>query len=76
MTEKTYFKCSAKQRTFPSGGSVINIGMKVDELIAFAKQHQNQGGYLNLVLAERREEGKYGDTHYVYLDTYTPKVRE
>lgn len=76
MAEKIYVKCSAKQRTFDNGGSVINLGFKVDELIEFARQHRNQGGYLNLVVAERRTPGQYGDTHTVYLDTYTPKGRD
>lgn len=76
MADKTYLKCSAKRRDFDNGGHVIKVGVKVDELIAFARQHGNQGGYLNLVMAERRAPGQYGDTHTVYLDDYTPRPRE
>ena len=76
MADKVYVpKCSAKARTFDNGGSQIKLGFKVDELIAFAKQHGNQGGYLNLVVAERRTPGTYGDTHSVYLDDYVPRPR-
>ena len=71
--EKIFLKCSAKQKTFSNGGSVINVGVKAEDLIAFAKQHANAKGYVNLVIQERREAGKYGDTHSVALDTYEPK---
>jgi len=75
MADKVFLKCSAKQKTFSDGGSVINLGVKVAELIAFAKAHGNQGGYLNLVIKERRAPGQYGDTHSVLLDTYVPKAK-
>jgi hypothetical protein len=75
MAEKTYLKCSAKARSFDNGGTVINLGVKADELIAFAQAHRNQGGYLNLVIGERRTTGQYGDTHSVWLDTYVPKSK-
>jgi hypothetical protein len=71
-TEKIFLKCSAKQKSFSNGGSILTIGVKVEDLIAFAKQHANDRGYLNLVISERRETGKYGDTHSVTLDTFTP----
>ncbi len=75
VAEKTYLKCSAKARTFDNGGSVINLGVKVEELIAFAREHGNQGGYLNLVVSERRTPGQYGDTHTVFLDDFVPRQR-
>lgn len=74
--DKTYLKCSAKQKTFGNGNSILTLGVKVDDLIAFAKQHGNERGYLNLVISERRETGKYGDTHSVALDTFQPTKRE
>lgn len=73
--QKVYLRCSAKARTFSNGGSVINVGVKADELIEFARKHANQGGYVNLVIQERKRPGQYGDTHSVSLDTYTPKPR-
>ena len=75
MSEKTFLKCSAKEKTFANGGSVINVGVRVSDLIAFAEKHQNERGYLNLVIQQRREPGQYGDTHSVVLDTYTPKPK-
>lgn len=76
MADKTFLKCSAKQKTFSNGNSILTLGVKVEDLIAFARQHANERGYINLVIQERREPGKYGDTHSVALDTYEPKKRE
>ena len=76
MAEKIYLKCSAKAKTFDNGGQVIKLGFKVDDLIALAKKHVNERGYLNLVIGERREVGQYGDTHSVALDDYQPQQRQ
>ena len=76
MAEKIFLKCSAKQKRFDNGGSVINLGVKVADLVAFAQEHTNERGYLNLVISERREVGQYGDTHSVTLDTYVGKAKE
>jgi hypothetical protein len=73
--DKIFLKCSAKQKTFDNGGSLLSVGVKADDLIAFAKQHANGRGYVNLVIQERREVGQYGDTHTVSLDTYEPKAK-
>jgi hypothetical protein len=73
--QKIYLKgCSAKAKQFDNGGQIIKLGFKVDDLAEFCRKHKNDRGYLNLVVAERREEGQYGDTHSVYLDTYTPRT--
>lgn len=75
MNDKIFLKCSAKEKTFHNGGAIINIGVKADDLIAFAQQHANERGYVNLVVQARRTPGQYGDTHSVTLDTYVPKSR-
>ena len=72
MADKVFLKCSAKAKTFSNGGSKLRLGVKVEDLIAFAQQHANERGYLNLEISERREVGQYGDTHSVTLDTYDP----
>ena len=75
MAEKIYLKgCSAKAKTFDDGGQVIKLGLKVEDLADFCRRHKNERGYLNLVISQRREVGQFGDTHTVYLDTYTPKT--
>lgn len=73
--EKTFLKCSAKEKEFRDGGSLIRLGVKAQDLIAFAKLHANERGYLNLVISKRRSVGQYGDTHSVALDTYEPKAK-
>lgn len=66
---KQYLKCSAKARQ-TNFGTVIKLGIKVDDFIAFARQHVNERGYVNLDVVERKEVGPYGDTHSVVLDDY------
>lgn len=74
MADKVYLKCSAKQKDF-EWGSVINVGIKVEDLAAFVKAHKNERGYINLTISPRREIGQYGDTHSITLDTYQPSGR-
>ena len=69
MNSKIYLNCSAKARQ-TQYGEFLNLGFKVADLIAFAQEHANERGYLNLTVAPRKEPGKYGDTHSVTLDTY------
>lgn len=73
MADKIYLKCSAKART-TQFGEVLNLGIKVEDLADFCRKHKNERGYLNLTISPRRETGQYGDTHSVYLDTYTPRT--
>lgn len=75
MAEKVYLKCSAKQKTFSNGGSVIRLSFKDTDIAAFVRTHKNEQGYVNLIIAERREVGQYGDTHTVYLDDWKPEGR-
>jgi hypothetical protein len=74
MAEKTYLKCSAKERKTPYGDA-LRVSVKVEELIRFANEHGNARGYLNLDISRRREVGQYGDTHSVVLDRWEPKAR-
>ena len=78
MPEKEYLNCSAKKKNFDNGGSILNIGINAETLTAFIAEHTNERGYLNLTVQERREAGRYGDTHSVALDTWepaTPKIK-
>jgi hypothetical protein len=72
--QRIYLKCSAKART-TQYGEMLNIGVKADDLIAFATQHANARGYVNLTVSARKEPGKFGDTHSVTLDIYEPKPK-
>jgi hypothetical protein len=75
MGEKIFLKCSAKEKTFPNGGSILNLGIKVSDLLEFAQRHVNERGYLNLSVQSRREIGKFGDTHAISLDTWVKKPK-
>lgn len=66
---KQYVRCSAKARE-TQYGQIIKLGIKVDDFIAFARQHVNERGYLNLDIMPRKETSQYGDTHSVALDDY------
>ena len=66
---KTYLKCSAKARV-TTFGEVINVGIKVEDLAEFARTHKNERGFLNLTIAPRKDTGRFGETHSVYLDDY------
>jgi hypothetical protein len=75
--QKTYVpRCSARATTFRDGGSVLRISFDADALIEFVKNHTNAKGRINLGVSKRREEGKYGETHTVWLNTWEPKPKQ
>lgn len=65
-------RSSAKQITFQSGKTIMKVSFHAQTMIDFLKQHANEKGYVNLGLSERKEPGKYGDTHCLWLDTWKP----
>jgi len=72
MNDKKYInQCSLKEKTFDNGGSVINAAFNVSEL----EQHQNEGGWVNIVIAKRREPSEKGATHYAYVSDFKPKYK-
>ena len=75
MGEKIFLKCSAKEKVFSNGGSILNLGIKVADLLEFAQRHANDRGYLNLSVQSRREIGKFGDTHTISLETWVAKPK-
>jgi hypothetical protein len=74
MADRIYLKCSAKEKQSKYGPKLV-IGVKASDLIAFAEQHANDRGYVNLVVQARKEVGQYGDTHSVLLDDYQPAAK-
>ena len=75
MGEKIFLKCSAKEKTFSNGGTILNLGIKAEDMQQFLQAHTNERGYLNLTVQSRREVGKFGDTHTVSLDTWVAKPK-
>lgn len=71
---KTYINSiTAKEVKFQStGNSVLKLSFKVEALIEFLNQHKNEKGYVNVGVSRRKEVGKYGETHTVWLDTWKP----
>ena len=66
---KTYInKCAIKEYKFQDGGSVLNCAFGVDEL----KEHADDNGWVNIIIAERREPSDKGNTHYAYKDEFEP----
>lgn len=53
----------------------IRAGAKADALIEYIKANTNEKGYFNFSIHERKEIGKYGETHYAKLDTWTPEKK-
>ena len=59
-------QCSLREKTFDNGGSLINAAFKVSEL----QDHADENGWVNLVIAKRREVSEKGATHYAYKSEY------
>ena len=73
--QKTYCNgVSAKQITFQSGKTILKLGINAEKMIAFLTQYKNAKGFVNLGISERKEIGQYGDTHTVWLDTWSPEA--
>lgn len=72
--KKNYIGGSAREKTFDSGNSIINLSICLDDLMQLPKTQDKAGkAYVRITIAPRREVGKYGETHSIYEDTYTPK---
>lgn len=69
MADKKYLRGSAKQVSFNNGGSIINLSFNIKELIDLA----GGGDWINITVADRRQEDKYGNTHYCYLNEWKPE---
>jgi len=74
VAEKIYVKAYAKART-TKVGELVNLSIDVEDFNRLAEQYANEKGRLKLTLLKRREEGQYGDTHYLVVDTFVPKPK-
>jgi hypothetical protein len=72
MADVIYFNSLSGKR----GKYGIRISGNADKVIEEIRKHTNAKGYINLEVKERREEGKYGQTHYVVVDTYQSRNDE
>ena len=72
---KTYLPKASAKEVQTKFGQVIKLGFNVKELIAFATQHANEKGYLNVDVVPRREVSQYGETHSLVLNDWKPSAQ-
>ena len=53
-------------------GEFYKISVNLEKL----KEHQNEKGWVNLLMNKRKEVGQYGESHSFTLDDYIPKKDE
>jgi len=70
---KTYVG-NGKEKQFDDG-SVINISFSEKDLDTM-RANLNKGGWINLTCAKRKEVGKYGETHSIYVNDWKPTVQK
>jgi len=66
--------CLAKEQVL-EWGTLIHVSFHVPRLLSFVQTHQTDRGYITLDVVPRRELGKYGETHSVSLNTWSPTER-
>ena len=51
----------------------IKFSGKTEDFIEQIKSITNEKGYFNLEIQKRKEQGKYGETHYIKIDEWKPQ---
>ena len=51
----------------------VNLSGKSEKVIEEIRKHTNEQGYFNFEFCERKEPGKYGETHYIKVSEWKPK---
>jgi hypothetical protein len=69
MSEKIYVGNGKLIKT--QHGELMKISFNKGDLQRM-EQHLNEAGFVNLLLAERREPSQHGSTHYLIIDTWKP----
>lgn len=66
---KQYLKGSVKEIVFQDGGSLMNVWLDLDDLKEKGLTKTTKSGRTGVAftISRRREEGEYGDTHYMYV---------
>lgn len=68
-TKKNYIRGSAKRVSFSDGGEVLNLDLNLQDLNSLPVSDR---GYVKIVVARRRSPDTYGNTDYVYENTFVP----
>lgn len=66
---KNYVKGSAKLVQFPSGGELINLDVRLEDL---QKLPVNKNGYVKLVLGKLEKTDAYGNDYSIYENDFVP----
>lgn len=76
MAEEKIYMGSAIEKTFPDGGSIINVHLKLDGIAGLFEKYgytsKNGEKRIKLNISTRRNIGTYGETHNITVDTWTP----
>lgn len=67
MSNTNYLPINGKKSKYG-----IKLSGKTDDVIKALQSITNDKGYFNLEVLERKQPGKYGETHYVKEDTWQP----
>jgi len=70
MAEKVYVNGMSIKAIETKIGKIFKVGIKTEMLVDFLAKNSNEKGYCNIDILERKEPGKYGDTHYAVLNEY------
>lgn len=72
MSEKKNYVGNGKART-NNYGTMFNISLKKEAIEKLL--NSQEGNYIKITMSELREQGKYGETHTVYENTYKPQAK-
>lgn len=69
MADKTY--CGNAKEIQTKYGPIIKVGLRASDLPL-----PNENGFINIVVAPRKEVSEKGSTHSVYVDDWKPQQQE
>jgi hypothetical protein len=58
-----------EEKVFQNGGSILKFGIKAEDL----KGLENERGFINLIIAKKKEPKNDGKDWYCYVDEYNPQ---
>jgi hypothetical protein len=69
--------CWIEKKSFDNGQAILKLSILKDRFIRHIESFDvNDKGYLRLVITKRKEVGRNGETHSMYLDEYWKKPVE
>ena len=68
MADKIY----TQGLSIKEGKYSLRVGINVALFVKWLEENQNAKGFVNINVNQRKEVGKYGETHYATLDTWQP----